>query len=214
VRARELLESVRKELEPLNASVLGCRFLTKAERGELSVDDLRLFAENQLYIVSHDARSLSLMASRAGDPEEAEYFAELARSDLMALRALREMALELGIGQKPLHELRIVPHAVDYTHFLAFLAAHGNPGEQAFALIVNLPVWSAACSRLLNAVRSRHDLRRTEFLELFANVPSWVEEVGLRVCERYVERHGESMRFFARLIQEYELSFWEGLGGG
>ncbi|MDT7968193.1 MAG: TenA family transcriptional regulator [Candidatus Calditenuis sp.] len=214
MNARELLAEVRKELEPLNSSVLNCRFLLRAERGELSFGDLRSFVENQLYIVSHDAKSIALMAARATHAEESAYFADLARADLEALGALEEMAEELGATKGPVHSLKVIPHAVDYTHFLAFLAAHRNPGEQAFALIVNLPVWSAACARLLKAVRERYGLKRTGFLELFSSVPGWVEERGLQICERYVTEHAESMRFFARLIQSYELSFWEGLGGG
>jgi len=152
VNARELLAEVRRGLEPLNSSVLNCRFLLRAERGELSFGDLRSFVENQLYIVSHDAKSIALMAARATHAEESAYFADLARTDLEALRALEEMAEELGAAKGPVHSLKLIPHAVDYTHFLAFLAAHRNPGEQAFALIVNLPVWSAACARLLKAV--------------------------------------------------------------
>jgi len=142
VNARELLAEVRRGLEPLNSSVLNCRFLLRAERGELSFGDLRSFVENQLYIVSHDAKSIALMAARATHAEESAYFADLARTDLEALRALEEMAEELGAAKGPVHSLKLIPHAVDYTHFLAFLAAHRNPGEQAFALIVNLPVWS------------------------------------------------------------------------
>jgi len=214
VNARALLAEVRKELEPLNSSVLNCRFLLRAERGELTFEDLRSFVENQLYIVSHDAKSIALMAARATHAEESAYFADLARADLEALRALEELAEELGAGRRPVHSLRVIPHVVDYTHFLAFLAAHRNPGEQAFALIVNLPVWSAACARLLKAVSERYGLRRTRFLELFSSVPGWVEERGLQVCERYFAEHAESMKLFARLIQSYELSFWEGLGGG
>jgi thiaminase len=214
VNARALLAEVRKELEPLNSSVLNCRFLLRAERGELTFEDLRSFVENQIYIVSHDAKSIALMAARATHAEESAYFADLARADLEALRALEELADELGAGRGPVHSLNIIPHVVDYTHFPAFLAAHRNPGEQAFALIVNLHVWSAACARLLKAVSERYGLRRTRFLELFSSVPGWVEERGLQVCERYFAEHAESMKLFARLIQSYELSFWEGLGGG
>ncbi len=214
MNARELLTKVRKELEPLNSSVLSCRFLLRAERGELTVEELRSFVGNQLYIVSHDAKSIALMAARATRAEESAYFADLAMADLEALRALEELAEELGIAGRPLNSLGIVPHAVDYTHFLAFLAAHRNPGEQAFALIVDFPVWSAACAKLLKAVKERYGLRRTGFLELFSSVPGEVEERGLQICERYVAEHAESMRFFARLIESYELSFWQGLGGG
>jgi thiaminase len=208
VNARELLAEVRKELEPLNSLVLNCRFLLRAERGEMTSEDLRSFVENQIYIVSHDAKSIALMAARATHAEESAYFADLARADIEALRALEEMAEELGAGRRPVHSLKVIPHAVDYTHFLAFLAAHRNPGEQAFALIVNLPIWSAACARLLKAVRERYGLRRTRFLELFSSVPGWVEERGLQICERYFAEHAESMKFFARLIQSYEESFY------
>ena len=211
MKARQYLEDVRKEVEPLKVEILRCPFLTRAERGEITVNQLRTFVENLLYMVPHDARSYILMASRANDPEEAKYFAELALGELEAFEALKEMANELDIGLRPLHEMKIIPHVIDYTHFLAFLATHRNPGEQVFALLVDFPVWSAACSKLLSALKNMNVIRNVKFLELFSDIPGWIEERGLHICERYVERHGDDMRFFALLMEKYELGFWKGL---
>ena len=33
------------------------------------------------------------------------------------------------------------PQSVAYTHFLSWLALYANAGEQAPALVINLPIW-------------------------------------------------------------------------
>ncbi|MCS6788687.1 MAG: TenA family transcriptional regulator [Aigarchaeota archaeon] len=213
MRARELLEDVRRELGPLNSSIVECAYLRDAREGRLDLDAIKLFVENQFYIVHHDARSLAAMASRASDDLELEYFMRLAQGDAEALRRLREMGRELGMELRSIGEVRAIPEAVGYTHFLSHLALHANPGEQAFALVVNLPVWSEACRRLLGALGERYGLKSLGFLELFAEVPAWVEEEGLLICERYVDLSGHRMRLFAALVQRYERAFWEGLSG-
>lgn len=209
--ARRLLEEIRKELSGLNEEITGHAFIADAEAGRLPLDRLRLFAENQLYIVSHDARSLARMTAGARSIEEASYFSRLLEGDLSALRSLGELGEELGVRPGDLYSLRLIPEAVAYTHYLAWLSCYANPGEQALALIVNLPVWGAACARLGRALSTRYGVKRTVFLDSFASIPGWVEEEGLGIAEKYLPSSEGAMRVAARMIQRYEKLFWDAL---
>jgi len=214
MEVENFLVEVRRGLEDLNRRVLDHPFLREAESGVLPVDRLRLFVENQFYIVYHDARSLGLMVCRAKGRDEADYFARLMTGDLNALRELMGLGEELGLKLEGFEGLRILPGAVSYTHFLAWLAAYANPGEQAIAIIVNLPVWGVACGRLAQALRDRYGLRSTGFLEAFARPARWVESEGMRIVGNYLDESADGMRRVARMIQRYELDFWESVYHG
>lgn len=208
---KEFLEEIRRSLSSMNQSILEHPYLVEAEDGRLPIEKVKLFAENQHYIVYHDLRSLSLMVTRSTDRQEAEYFSRLLQGDIEAFASLKKLCDALEIKAHRWEEMRIVPEAVSYTHFLNFLALHANPGEQAFSIVVNLPVWSRACFRLGRALRERYGLKETSFFDSFVEMPSWIEEEGLEIASRYLERSEARMRHFARMIQSYEKSFWDGI---
>jgi len=109
-------------------------------------------------------RSLARMVVGSEHPDEAEYFSKLQMGDLEALKALNRLADELDVKKGG---ERLIPEAVVYTHYLAWLALYANPGEQALALTVNLPVWGAACKRLSEALKKQiqhQDHRVSRFL--------------------------------------------------
>ncbi|GBC71069.1 hypothetical protein HRbin02_00847 [Candidatus Calditenuaceae archaeon HR02] len=214
MRGRDLIENLRRELEALNRRIENHPFLTEAERGLLPKEKLRLFVENQYYIVYHDLRSLAVMVSRASHPDEADYLSRLKQGDLAAFQTLLKLGEELKAPFKEFSELRVLPGAVAYTHYLAWLALYGGICEQVAALVVNLPVWGRACGRLASALRENYGVRSTDFLDAFANPPSWIEEEGGRILERYMPGMEARARLVSRMIQSYELGFWDSLYSG
>ncbi len=214
MNAAGFLNQVRQELAAVNKRVEEHPMLAEAEQGVLSIDAVRLFIENQYYIVHHDLRSLSLMVSRAQDEFEISYLNKLQQGDLTAFEELKKLGAEVGAALTSFPKLRIIPEAVSYTHYLAWLALYGNTGEQVFALIVNLPVWGHACARLGKALREKYGVKNTGFLDGFANLPNWVEQDGLKIIEKYIQSSGDRMRMIAKTIQSYEISFWDAVYRG
>ena len=212
--AASFLNQVRLELGAVNKRVEEHPLLAEAERGALPLDTIKLFVENQYYIVHHDLRSLSLMVSRASDEFEINYLQKLQQGDAAAFKELKKLGAEIGAPLTEFPKLRIIPAAVSYTHYLAWLALYGNTGEQVFALIVNLPVWGSACSRLGNALREKYGIKNTGFLDGFASLPEWLEEDGLLIIERYLAASRDRMRMIAKIIQSYETSFWDAVHKG
>ena len=202
---RRILEGIRGELRRVNDRITSHKLLRDAEDGRLPRGAFRIFIGQQKYIVSHDARSLALMAARSREPDEVSYFLKLSEGDLESLRLLGELEESLGSSDA------VIPRAVSYTHYLAWLALYGSPGLQALALVVNLPVWSSNCARLSRALKDVYGVRKTGFLDNFSEIPGWVEEEACRIMERYEDDIEDRGLEVASLIQEYELSFWDGI---
>ncbi|MBB5255060.1 TenA family transcriptional regulator [Sulfurisphaera ohwakuensis] len=182
-----MLSEIRKEISELNSRILSHELFN-------SIETLKLFYDQQWYIVNHDLRSLAIMISRAKEQDEIDFFVSALQGDYEGLKILREIAEK---KREP------IPSVVSYTHYLAWLANYANPGEQVLGLVVNLPVWSYNCKRLVEKFKDKYDVR---FLELFANV-----KVDERMAEEIINRYKGRYLEIAKMIQYYEYEFWEGL---
>jgi len=210
MKAKNLLDSVRRELAPLNELIFSHPYLNDVEKGRLPLEKVKRFVEQQYYIVSHDVKSLAIMLSRAKG-REVDFFNLLLQGDIQALSNLIKMAGGLGLSIEDLEAFDPSPESVAYTHYLAFLANYANAGEQALALVVNLPVWGSACGKLSKGLKTNYSLTDTSFLEAFASTPEWIETQALEIIEPYLPEHERRIRRAAKLIQGYELMFWNGI---
>ncbi|GBC74759.1 hypothetical protein HRbin06_00066 [archaeon HR06] len=105
---------------------------------------------------------------------------------------------------------KVNPKAISYTHFLSFLANYKSAGVQSICLIVNLPVWSENCKRLLEAFKRNYKLKNLGFFEIFSKPFKDLENLALNIAEKYLEDK-EDMLLCSKLIQAYELLFWDSL---
>ncbi|MFP3484920.1 MAG: TenA family transcriptional regulator, partial [Vulcanisaeta sp.] len=148
VSAKELLGRVRRELEPLNNQILNHPLIRDAEDGKLGMNTIRAFVINQWYIINHDLRSLAIGLSRSRTVEELEFFKTLLDGDYVALHELMKLMRELGIEVKDPVTLEVMPEAIQYTHYLSWLANYAATREFALAITVNMPVWGSNVTRL------------------------------------------------------------------
>ncbi|MEB2835901.1 MAG: hypothetical protein GSR80_001425 [Desulfurococcales archaeon] len=192
-----VIGDLRRELEGLNREILEAPSVTRP-----SMEVLRAFVANQLYIVPHDLKALSHSMVKASDALERRFVKALIDGDYQALQALEELAAEVGVR---FSYDRISPRAVAYTHFLQWLALHGTMGDLAVAMTVNLPVWGENCSRL-GRWAARAGVRATRFFDLFKGPWDELEGTAEEIASRYLDM--ERYRFVARAIQFYEREFW------
>lgn len=210
MNAKDFIQSLRDELKNVNHLILNHQFIIDAESGKLQLNTFKIFTLQQYYIVYHDVRSLALMASRATNNDELTFFLELSKSDMQALKLLEDMAHALGINALSLNNIKPIPEAVAYTHYLAYLALYENPARQTIALIINLPVWGNNCKRLSTALKNKYKINETGFLDFFAQPYDQIEAMGLKIIEKYLD-DAEGMRSVSYTIQRYELMFWDAL---
>ncbi len=137
------------------------------------------------------------------------------RTETLALEALEDFARAVGADPNALANIPPLAPAQAYTHFVAWLALYGSAAEFAAAFLVNLPAWGVNCGRLAKALRARYRLedRAVEFFTLFATEAPGFAEAALAVIQSGLDRGVASaaIREAARLLQQYELMYWDAL---
>ena len=210
-RALDFLNIIRRKMSEDNKKIADHRFLKNVEDGILNLTKIRLFATQQYYIVNYDLRSLAKMLVKSTSKNEADFFYMLVTGDKEAFEKLLVLCSELGLTEDDMTSSKILPRAVAYTHYLSWLAEYATAGEQAIALTVNLPVWGNACGRLGKALKDRYSIKNTGFFELFFSPFNTVDAIAVRIMDRYLNQYSLHMERCARLIQGYELMFWDSI---
>jgi hypothetical protein len=181
----------------------------------MSRSGLHVFAVQQERIIASDLRSVAFLVHRYAGTPSGTFFLNSLKTEAQALECLRvfRRALEREPGSPPSNE--VLPEAQAYTHFVAWLALYGSDAEFAAAFLVNLPAWGKNCGRLANALRSRYGLTEEEiaFFTLFAGDAPGFEEAALAIIQSGLDRGVSpgSVGEAARLLQKYELMYWDAL---
>ena len=209
----KFVEGVRRKLQPIDAKILNHRYLQALEAGRIERERLRIFAEQQSYIIASDLRSVAQMVARASSARSQEFFLELLEGEQAALKALEAFTSAVAPGPATPTLNEPLPGAFAYCAFVAWLSLYASEAKFAGALLINLPVWGANCGRMADALRSRYRLSETEvtFFTMFATAPPGFEERAAGVVADGLA-HGVtpgSVRQAASLLQGYELLFWD-----
>lgn len=214
--AAALVTATRAELAGVDRAIRAHPFLDRAERGEVRRERLGAFAVQQRAIVSSDRRSFAALAARFPEPPAGDLFLALAGGEGEALRRLDGMAEALGLAPGGLPEGEAIPAAQAYAGYLARLALGGGRADAALAMLVNLDSWSANCARLAAALRAGLGDEGVAFLEFFAAPPaSLAESLHETIAQGLAEGEPPGRaRGAARMLQAYELMFWDAMDAG
>ncbi|BCU69662.1 TenA family transcriptional regulator [Stygiolobus caldivivus] len=203
-----ILHSIRKELEPLNQQIINHQILRGAEEGRLKRTVIEAFVVNQWYIVNHDLRSISIGLSRSSNMVELDLFKALLDGDYSALKELIKLMGELGIEVKDPVTFRVLPQAVSYTHYLAWLANYSRPVEFLFAMVINLPVWSYVVTKFGDSLKENYGIKETGFFDVFKVSYTEIENKVDELAER---EEPDRLRAISYIIQDYERRFWDAI---
>ena len=97
----KLVESVRQELQPVNAKILNHSYLQALQARRIERERLRLFAAQQSHIIGSDLRSVALMVARANSEQSRAFFLELLEGERAALKALESFRVAVARGSMP-----------------------------------------------------------------------------------------------------------------
>ena len=191
------------------------RYIKALEAGLVPRDALRLFAGEQYAIIGSDLRSVAYLVSRFGDLPSRDFFLSVLQGERAALDSLEAFASALGINEQQLVSYEPLPGAHAYTCYMAWLALYGSDAAVAAAYLVNFPAWGLSCARMSRVLKERYAFRESDvaFFDLFANPPADFEGSALRVIDDGLTRGADPrlIRRAARLLQGYELLFWDTL---
>lgn len=204
--ARELLDALHRELAPVEQAIRGHRYVAAPPPKQ----SLRAFVGEQYAILRSDRRSFAHLAARFPEPPAGDWFIGVAQGEGEALGRLLALAVGLGLDEGELSAYEPKPGCQAYPAFVSWLALNGTRAEVALALLANLSAWGENCRLLAGVLRGRFD---TSFFEFFAHPAPEFEEHALAVTDQGLAA-GDSptrARRAARLLQAYELLFWDTL---
>jgi hypothetical protein len=209
--AETLVEEIRADLSPVRDQLLTHPYVSAVEEGLILLEQLRPFACEQHAIISSDLRSVAHLVSRFGG----DFFLDVLAGERAALDALGTFETALDIAAADLEAYEPLPGAHAYTAYMSWLAAYGSDAEVAAAYLVNFPAWGENCARLSRALTAGYGLTpdQVRFFDLFATPDGGFEQSALDVISAGLERGvpERSVRRAARLLQGYELLYWDAL---
>jgi thiaminase len=215
VDAKTLLNQIGKELQPVTEQLLRHPYVGALEEGKIGREKLRLFAGEQYTIIASDLKSAAYLVSRFGSAPSRDFFLSVLQGERAAWDALLTFAHALGLSETELLEHEPVTGAHAYTCYMAWLALYASDAEIAAAYLVNFPAWGENCGRLSRILKERFGLGEKEvaFFDLFASPPATFEASALRVIQQGLDAGTEPrlIQRAARLLQAYELMYWDTL---
>ncbi len=213
--ARELIAETRAQLKAVEDKLFAHPYLSAVEEGRITKEKLRLFAGEQYYIINSDLRSAALLVSRQGDASNRDFFLGALQGEAAARDALLAFAGALEMSEDDLRAHEPIPGCQAYPAYVAWLAAYGSAADFAAAFLVNLRAWGSSCARMSAALKGTYGLssEAVAFFDLFATPGPQFEADSRRVIQAGLDR-GVDLRGVARaarLIQAYELMYWDTL---
>ncbi|MGW1073406.1 thiaminase II/PqqC family protein [Streptomyces sp. NPDC002537] len=212
--ARQVLTDATTGLTP---AADANRLVPLIARGEAPREVFATLALEQHHIITSDRRSFLHLTERAAQqPAVAAFFHFLAEGETEALHRLTALTDACGLDAAAIESYEPQAGCQAYPAYAAWLALSAEPSDAVVALTANFAAWSGYCGTISRAMRAHYGFadRACGFFDFFAEPSEEAEslaltavESGLRgglLTERLALRYG-------RLLQAYELMFWETL---
>ncbi|MGH3795124.1 MAG: transcriptional regulator [Pseudonocardiaceae bacterium] len=213
--AGALCTRVREDLAHVEQRIRDNPWLAELEAGRLPTAALRGFAGEQLRVIPSDLRSFQMLTARFADEPAHGYLVGMAAGEQAALPLLDAFATAVGLDDQARQSYEPAAGCQAYPSFVARLARDGMPAEVAGAFLVNLDAWGSCCARMADALTGSFGLTEQEcaFLTHFAGPTTELERTSLEVIDAGLEQGVDpaGIARAARLLQAYELLFWNSL---
>lgn len=209
------LSDIRVALEKVEQKIRRHPYVVAIEEGKIEKERLKVFAGEQYHIISSDIRSVALLVSRWGHGTSLDFFWMLLQGEVEALKALVRFASAFGVSEEGLKAYDPFAGAQAYKAYMAWLSLYGSDAEAAAAFLVNFPAWGANCGRMSEALKKNYGFKADEvaFFDLFSTPAADFEQKAVTVIDKGLSRGVApvAIKTAARLLQDYELLFWDTL---
>jgi hypothetical protein len=195
---------MRDELAPIASRLANHPYLAAVETGRVETESLRRFAGEQRAIITSDRASFAHLAERFPEPPAGAFFSTMADGEVEALRLLESFSDAVGLRD----EYEPLPGCQAYPAYVAWLALNASPADVALAFLANLESWGRSCARIRDALQPKYGADAVAFFAYFAATPPDFEPRARALVEGGDRRRA---RRAARLLQAYELLYWDTL---
>lgn len=211
--ARKLVEDLRRDLAPIETQIRNHPYLTALENHQVPLSNLRAFAGEQYHIIASDLRSAAQLVARYGATPSGPFFQGILEGEIIARDYLLRFAAALGWTEEDLKAYEPNPQAQTYPSYVTWMSVHASDAQVAASYAVNFAVFGENLGRMANALRTRYGFSAhdTAYFDFFAVLPPDFEPTALAVIEAGLDNCAgvREIKRSARLLQAYELDFWD-----
>jgi hypothetical protein len=216
IDAGDVLDRLAVRLAPLEEAIRSHRFVAAVAAARVPEERLRAIAGEQRRIIASDRRSFAQLAARFPAPPAGDFFLSMAQGEGDALALLDGYSAWQGIDERWLDDYEPDPRAQAYPAFVSWLALNGTISAVGLAFVANLAAWGDNCGALAAGLRNGYGAGddAVAFFEFFAHPPPELRERALAVVQAGLDGGDDpaDAARAARLLQAYELMFWDALG--
>ncbi len=216
VSVPQLVSQIRADLAGVEDQIRNVPFLAEVEAGRASREQIAALAAEQYSIIRSDWSSFSQMTARFDDPQSRQFFGGIASGEAEALQLLLDFAASVGLDEQDLAAYEPRPKAQTYPSRVAWIAANADRAAAGASFLVNFAVFGENMGRLRNALVNAYGFSAEEvaFFSFFAEPIPGFEENAIEVIAAGLRRGAcpREARRQARLLQAYELDFWQAVG--
>jgi thiaminase len=206
------IEQIRSDLSNTIDAILNHPYIYALEKKEISKVKLEIFPCEQYHIITNDKRNFAYKISKASTDVASELFTDCLNVELNAIGNLMFMAEELNINKGKIENYEQLAGCQAYTNYLTRLAVYGSDAEILTALLIDLPVWGANCSKISCILKKNYGFSGNSciFLDKFASpLPEKFVNKSKELIRIAILEYEKSLHTAARLILDYELYFWD-----
>jgi thiaminase len=206
------IRNIQRKLSNTTDNILNHPYLHSLEKNKIAKEKLEIFVCEQYYIISNDKRNFAFMISKTSNYTAAKLFSTYLHSEFDALENLTLMAEELNIDKTKIQDYEPLAGCQSYTNYLTKLAVYGFDAEILAALVVDFPVWGANCGKMSSVLKKNYGFNDKSCLYLDKFASSLEEEFvnkSSKLIDSAFPKYGKCMYKAAKLILDYELSFWD-----
>lgn len=215
-KARQLVDQIREDLAAVEDEIRNVPFLAEVEAGDASIEKIAAVAAEQYSIIRSDWSSFARMTARFEDPQSRQFFGGIASGEAIAFDLLLDFAASVGLDEQDLAAYEPRPKGQTYPSRVAWIAANADRATAGASFLVNFAVFGENMARLRNALIDVYGFTPAEiaFFSFFAEEIPGFEENAIEVIAAGLRRGAcpTEVRGSARLLQAYELDFWQAVG--
>jgi pyrroloquinoline quinone (PQQ) biosynthesis protein C len=211
-QAQRLVEELRSDLAPVENQIRNHPYLTALEAGQMPLSNLRAFAGEQYHIIKSDLRSAAQLVARFGGIPAGDFFQGIQEGEILARGFLLRFAAALGMTEAELQAYEPNPLAQTYPSYVTWLSVHASDAQVATSYVVNFAVFGENVGRMGVALRNRYGFSAedTAYFDFFSVLPPDFEPTALAVIDASLDcADVREIKRSARLLQAYELDFWD-----
>ncbi len=215
-KARLLVAQIRADLAAVEDEIRNVPFLDEVEAGTASLEQIAAVAAEEYSIIRSDWSSFLRLTARFDDPQSRQFFGGIASGEAIALDLLISFAASVGLDEEDLAAYEPRPKGQAFPSRVAWIAANADRAAAGASFLVNFAVFGENMGRLRDALVNVYGFSPEEvaFFSFFAEPIPDFEENAIEVIAAGLRRGAcpAEARRSARLLQAYELDFWQAVG--